>query len=172
MDVESRLRSAGLPDVSVDTEAALTSTKRHGRRRRQRRIGVLGAVSVALSLGLIAVVFGRGDDDSTQVATEGADVYSEDFAVSGRMVAVGGRADSGTEPARGTVQALDGTAVTVASTETDSEGRFELALPNGTYRLVGRSPLYRNGEVDCSAERDLLVQNDDVDGVIVECQRR
>ena len=46
MDVESRLRGAELPDVSVDTEAALSRTANRGRTARRRRVGLICTCAV------------------------------------------------------------------------------------------------------------------------------
>ena len=102
----------------------------------------------------------------------GAEVASGDLVVRGQMVSAGGPAGTGTDPAPGTVQALDDTATVVATAETDSDGRFDLTLPSGTYRVVGRSERYQNGNEDCVAENDVVVDDRDVDVVTVTCWRR
>ncbi len=94
---------------------------------------------------------------------------SGDLVVRGQMVSAGGPAGTGTDPAPGTVQALDDTATVVATAETDSDGRFDLTLPSGTYRVVGRSERYQNGNEDCVAENDVVVEDRDLDGVTVTC---
>jgi hypothetical protein len=103
---------------------------------------------------------------------DGGDIHAGDFSVSGRMVSVGGPPGAGPDPAPGTVRAVDPAGATIATADTDANGNFELALPNGTYRLVGRSPLYQSGSADCLATTEVVVHDRFVEGVSVECQRR
>lgn len=70
MDVETRLREAELPKVSVNTEGALASTTNRGRVRRQRRSVAFGACSLVAVLGLAAAAVAIvRDDERTDLAT-------------------------------------------------------------------------------------------------------
>ncbi len=70
MDVESRLRGAELPDVSVDTEAALSRTANRGRTARRRRVGLICTCAVLVAGGIAAAIVSIADGDSrTDLAT-------------------------------------------------------------------------------------------------------
>ncbi len=103
--------------------------------------------------------------------SDGAGVLTGAFSVTGLMVAVGGPPGAGDDPASGTVQALDAQGATVATADTDGTGAFQLLVPNGTYRVVGRSPSFQDGQGDCVAPSDLVVKDRYVEGVIVKCYR-
>lgn len=300
MDLETRLRAAGLPDVPVNTEDALASTTKRGRARRQRRSVVLGTCAALIAVGVVGAGIRLLDDGATtDIATgasttevpfsqpqpgdaavwdvdptalpsadssaftamvtrlgcnngvtgtvlrpvvaltdsevtvtftvdaagpgdrtcqgndavpsdvdigepigrrvlvdgacaageeaattsfcadssgvrwrsDGGAIHAGDFAVSGQMVSVGGPSGAGPDPAPGTVRAVNAAGETVATIDTDASGTFELAVPNGTYRLIGRSPLHQGGEADCVAPAEVVVNDRYVDGVSVECQR-
>jgi hypothetical protein len=103
---------------------------------------------------------------------DGAAVLAGNFSVTGRLVSVGGPAGAAVDVAGGTVQALDAAGVVVAADDTDADGAFQLLLPNGTYRLVGRSSLYQAGQVDCTAEAEVVVHDRYVEAVTVACHRK
>jgi hypothetical protein len=102
---------------------------------------------------------------------DGGGVLAGNFSVRGQMVSVGGPPGVEPDPAPGTVEALAPDGAVVATTETDGFGAFQLAVPNGTYRVIGRSPRYQGGAVDCHAASDLVVKDRYVEGVTVECER-
>lgn len=124
---------------------------------------------------------GRGKDTNVCSPTanpavrwrsDGAGRFGGDFTVSGRMESRGGPPGAGPEPATGTVRALDVAGNAIASAETDSAGAFQLAVPNGTYRVVGRSPSYQEGQADCVADDNVIVNDFWVDNVTVVCRRK
>ncbi len=88
------------------------------------------------------------------------------------MVSISGPPGAAVTPTPGAVRAVDGSGVVVASVETNTNGSFQLALANGTYRLAGRSPLYQSAEADCTTKADISVKDRFLDNVTVECTRR
>ncbi|MBV9950379.1 MAG: hypothetical protein JO291_00400 [Acidimicrobiia bacterium] len=70
MDVDELLAGATLPDVEIDTEAALARTAGRWRARRQRRLAALAvAVVVVVASGAIAIAATSGRDAPVDVHT-------------------------------------------------------------------------------------------------------
>lgn len=70
MDIETRLREAELPSVSVSTQGALAATTRRGQAARQRRSIALGACVIVAVLGLAAAAATIArDDEQADLAT-------------------------------------------------------------------------------------------------------
>lgn len=78
--------------------------------------------------------------------------------VTGLLVRVGGLAPGSPVPLPGTVVARN-TAGGQFTTSTGKNGRFQLSLPLGTYRLTGHSPqvMVNNQQMLCIAERTVHV---------------
>jgi hypothetical protein len=76
--------------------------------------------------------------------------------VPGKFVRVGGPAPGSPFPLPGTITARAATGETFTATA-GRDGRFDLSLPPGTYRVTGRSPLIQSGQVTCAATRELHV---------------
>ena len=70
MDVDELLEGADLPDVEVDTDAALGRTTKRWRARRQRRLAALGIVAILVVAGVAVAVTAARDDDPVQVRTD------------------------------------------------------------------------------------------------------
>jgi hypothetical protein len=98
---------------------------------------------VVLAVG-IAVLAGCGGSASNQ------------HAVSGRFVRVGGPAPGSAFPLPGTITARAVTGATFTA-KTGSNGQFKLSLPPGTYHVTGRSPLMQSGKMICAATKELRV---------------
>lgn len=93
-------------------------------------------------------------------------------AVTGVMELVGGPA--GTKPIRapGTVSAINEHGDLIAEVKTNSNGRFAIGLPHGTYQFTGSSPKYGNGRGECRSNRKIDVNHDSISGIIVACEMR
>jgi hypothetical protein len=78
--------------------------------------------------------------------------------VTGLLVRVGGPAPGSPVPLPGTVVAQNATGEQFTTT-TGKDGRFQLSLPPGTYRLTGHSPQVMGGgqQLLCRAERTVHV---------------
>jgi hypothetical protein len=94
------------------------------------------------------------------------------FTVTGRMISVGGPIGSSDDPAPGTITAANDAGVVFAQVQTEDDGRFEISLAPGTYLLTGRSSHYQSGQVDCEAEGEVVVVEEDLPDIGVLCQRR
>ena len=77
-------------------------------------------------------------------------------AVTGILVRVGGPAPGSPVPLPGTVVARNAAGGQFVAT-TSKNGRFQLSLPLGTYRLTGHSPLMQSGQMLCTAMRAVHV---------------
>ena len=79
-------------------------------------------------------------------------------AVTGLLVRVGGPAPGSPVPLPGTVVAQNATGEQFTTT-TGKDGRFQLSLPPGTYRLTGHSPQVMGDgqQALCRAERPVHV---------------
>jgi hypothetical protein len=95
--------------------------------------------------------------------------------VTGRLVRVGGPAGLGGPPPPlplpGTVVARNAAGEQFTAT-TGKDGRFQLSLPPGAYRLTGDSPqVVANGQqMPCTAGRTLhVIKNRPVHGIEVVC---
>jgi hypothetical protein len=51
-----------------------------------------------------------------------------------------------------------------------SDGAYSLVIPQGTYTVSGRSPLYQGGRLVCRATSDAIVTTSSVTTVDVFCQ--
>jgi len=76
--------------------------------------------------------------------------------VPGRFVRAGGPAPGSPVPLSGTITARTATGETFTATA-GRVGRFTLSLPPGTYRVTGRSPVMRSGQMICAATMELHV---------------
>lgn len=47
-----------------------------------------------------------------------------------------------------------------------------MQLPQGSYRLIGRSPQYQDGDVDCQTDDEVVVHEADFGDVLVACHMR
>jgi hypothetical protein len=94
------------------------------------------------------------------------------YTVTGRMVSVGGPIGSTADPAPGTITAANDAGVVFAQVQTEEDGRFEISLAPGTYFLTGRSSRHQSGQVDCEAEGEVVVVDEDLPRIDVLCQRR
>lgn len=74
----------------------------------------------------------------------------------GTFARVGGPAPGAPVPLPGTITARTATGKTFTATA-GRDGRFELPLPPGTYRVTGRSPLMQSGQMICAATAKLHV---------------
>jgi hypothetical protein len=92
--------------------------------------------------------------------------------VTGTLLRVGGPAPGTPVPLTGTVSAVDAAGGRFTATA-GRGGTFRLALPPGTYRLAGHSPLIDSGAGACTAPRPLHVTGGEpVPHVRVYCQIR
>lgn len=92
------------------------------------------------------------------------------YQLAGQLVLVGGPSGNDPQPVSGAVRAvnpLDGSIVTYAATNEDRT--FSLFVPAGTYRIVGLTPQYETGELEC-AGGDVAVPNPDATQLVVSCQ--
>ena len=76
--------------------------------------------------------------------------------VRGTFVRVGGPPPGARVALPGTITARLATGETFTATA-GQDGRFELSLPPGTYRVTGRSPLMQSGQMICAAMAKLHV---------------
>jgi hypothetical protein len=94
--------------------------------------------------------------------------------LNGRLTMDGGRAPgiSVEVPGMVTAQPVDGGPPTV--TETDANGRFEMTLRPGTYRLTATSPSYDAGRTPCTSPGvDVVEITDDADTTVdISCPMR
>jgi hypothetical protein len=74
----------------------------------------------------------------------------------GTLHMVGGPAPGRDERVPGTIIVTDAHGRQCSTTAT-SDGTFGLALHPDTYTVIGRSPRYDGGAVDCSAEHPMVV---------------
>ena len=79
--------------------------------------------------------------------------------VRGTFVRVGGPPPGARVALPGTIIARLATGETFTATA-GQDGRFELSLPPGTYRVTGRSPLMQSGQMICAAMAKLHVSRD------------
>ena len=79
--------------------------------------------------------------------------------VRGTFVRVGGPPPGARVALPGTITARLATGETFTATA-GQDGRFELSLPPGTYRVTGRSPLMQSGQMICAAMAKLHVSHD------------
>ena len=92
--------------------------------------------------------------------------------VTGKFVRVGGPAPGSPVPLPGTITARSVTGQKFTATATRN-GRFELFLPPGRYRVTGRSPLMQSGQMICGATTGLRVTRGKAAGpVTVICSIR
>ena len=87
--------------------------------------------------------------------------------VTGHLFAVGGPAPGLPRPLPGSVlvSGQDEFRVTVGS-----DGRYSVPVPEGTYEVSGRSPLYQGGHDVCHATSRVAVTTDSVSTADVFCQ--
>jgi hypothetical protein len=96
--------------------------------------------------------------------------YSTTGAISGRLVAVGGPNGS-PRPLPGTIRISGGDHEYTIRVAPAAVGSFYAEVPEGTYSVTGRSPLYQSGERDCTtAQTSIQVRADDGVDVDVVCQ--
>jgi hypothetical protein len=95
--------------------------------------------------------------------------HSDTGTISGHLFAVGGPAPGAPRPLPGTVffTGRFGVHVDVAS-----DGTFSVILPQGTYTLAGRSPLYGDGKYVCQATAEVTVRSGGVTSADVLCQEK
>jgi photosystem II stability/assembly factor-like uncharacterized protein len=91
--------------------------------------------------------------------------------VQGTLEAVGGVAPGTPRPIKGSIKLRnsDGTLFTATA---GSDGVFSVRLPNGTYTITGRSPLYDNGDVDCPSSGPVTVTAGAAIRVVIACQEK
>lgn len=104
-------------------------------------------------------------------AVAGCASLARHATVTGTLVRVGGPAPGSPVPLPGRIVAIrtDGSRYTAAA---GSHGRYQLALPPGTYQLAGYSPLVHanSAEVRCAAEHAIHVSaRASVVGIEVVC---
>jgi hypothetical protein len=97
---------------------------------------------------------------------------SQSLGVAGQLLMVGGPLDAEPTPVPGRVTAENRAGDVVGWAVADSDGRFALRLPSGTYRLTGQSRDYDATDGTCAAERELVVPDDQLTDIPVLCQRR
>jgi hypothetical protein len=76
--------------------------------------------------------------------------------VHGRFVRVGGPAPGAPVPLPGTITARTRSGQTYTASA-GKNGRFQLSVPPGSYRVTGRSPLMQSGQMVCNATAELHV---------------
>lgn len=78
--------------------------------------------------------------------------------ISGHLLAVGGPCCLGPRPLSGTVYVSTGSPTKAAITvQVRSDGTYSVAVPPGTYTLIGASPSYLGGRRACYAEGRVTV---------------
>jgi hypothetical protein len=96
--------------------------------------------------------------------------YSTTGGISGRLVAVGGPAVA-PRPLPGTILISGGDHEYTIRVAPAAVGSFYFEVPEGTYSVTGRSPLYQSGERDCTtAQTSIQVRADDTVDVDVVCR--
>lgn len=91
------------------------------------------------------------------------------YHLGGQLVSVGGPAGSDQQPLSGAARAvnpLDGRIIAYAATNDDRT--FSLYVPEGTYRIVGLTPPYQKGEIECTLD-DVTVPSPDATQLVVGC---
>jgi hypothetical protein len=95
--------------------------------------------------------------------------YSTTGAISGRLVAAGGPNGS-PRLLPGTIHISGGGHEYTIRVPPAAAGTFYTEVPEGTYFVTGRSPLYQSGEMDCTtAQTSIQVRADDGVDVDVVC---
>ncbi len=90
--------------------------------------------------------------------------------ISGTLVALGGPAPGSPRPLPGHV-AASGRGHTYTSTA-GVDGVYSINVPPGTYTVIGRSPLYQSGDVDCETLAPVTATSASTVEVNVGCQEK
>jgi hypothetical protein len=113
-----------------------------------RRIAVL---LLALALGVSACGGDGGGHDkpAAQQTVQGTPLSAA--TVTGRLLAVGGPAGTPNRPLRGTV-ILHGPGGSIVKAPVGRDGKFQIQIAAGRYRIEGKSPDYLSGTGICRTD--------------------
>jgi len=103
-------------------------------------VALIAAVVIAIPLSITLILRSGGPTSPAGVSADGV--------ITGSLVAVGGVPPGLPRPLPGSITARNAGG-TVYTTSAGSNGAFFLRVPPGSYTVVGRSPLYDGGRVDC-----------------------
>ncbi len=95
--------------------------------------------------------------------------HADKGTISGHLLAVGGPAGIPNRPLSGTVSLKGSDNFQVA---VGPDGSYSLSVPQGTYSVSGRSPLYQGGQRICRASHPVTVTKGAVVKADVFCQER
>jgi hypothetical protein len=99
----------------------------------------------------------------------GAGPTTETGVVKGTLEAVGGPGPA--RPLNGSIALRDSDGAVFAATA-GSDGIFLVQVPIGTYAITGRSPLYENGNTDCTSSGPATLTVGATIHVVVVCSER
>lgn len=139
----------------------------------RRWVVASAALIVAAAVGFVG---GRLAHPRAGPPTARISAPSRTGTISGHLLAVGGPCCLAPRPLSGTIYVSPGAAPSPSTASVTvpvgKDGAYSVAVPPGTYSLIGASPGYQGGQPACSAEKRVTVTAGDLVVADTLCHER